>query len=169
MESVTCAKELEAAFERGRAVGRVEGLAFKGVRSICPWTLGAQVRFSGGWFQSYVNYERDVLEELRRVQRGRWNQRVSLREREARLAAARRVARDAPGQARDLPWVQRRWLLWSRPWLDDVAHAEVRLADDHRLDAALRILEQNISEELSKVRAAVDSELEEGPRARMHR
>lgn len=34
--------EINDAFERGRAVGRVEGLAFEGVARIIPWTRGAQ-------------------------------------------------------------------------------------------------------------------------------
>jgi hypothetical protein len=154
--------DLEEAFERGRQVGRVEGLAFGGVKRVFPWTLGAQFRFTQGWFQSYVNYERDVLEELRRVQRARWDERKSMGDCESQLAAARRSAEHAAAEADGLPWMQRRWLLWSQPWLDDVAHAEEMATDSRGRVDYLATLEQDIAHELSKVRAAVDTELQEG-------
>lgn len=58
----------EDGFARGREVGRVEGLAFEGVPQLGAWTMGAEFRFRRSWFDSYVDYERAVLEELRRVQ-----------------------------------------------------------------------------------------------------
>jgi hypothetical protein len=105
------------------------------------------------------------------VQRARWDERrvipygscsAAMSDCEARLAAARGFAERAPAEARELPWLQRRWLLWSEPWLDDLARAEATVSNSRRRAEALAILEQEIAHELSKVRAAVDIELEEG-------
>lgn len=162
MGSTNPTTDIEEAFERGRAVGRVEGLAFEGVARIVPWTLGAQFRVKSSWFLSYVDYEREVLEDLRRVQRARSDEQTSIRDHQSRVALATNFAKRAPQEARDLPWIQRRWLLWSRPWLNEVTDAESMLADSQSREAMLRTLEQSIADQLSRVAAAVDVELEEG-------
>jgi hypothetical protein len=63
--------DIEEAFERGRQVGRQEGLAFEGVPRLGPLP-GAEFRFVDSWFESYVEYERRVVDNLRRVQHLRW-------------------------------------------------------------------------------------------------
>jgi hypothetical protein len=68
-------REIEEAFERGRLVGQREGLAFTEVPPVAPWSHGAKFRFKTSWFESFVAYERDVLDDLRRVQHGRWVER----------------------------------------------------------------------------------------------
>jgi hypothetical protein len=68
------ARTLEEAFERGRAVGRREGLAFEGIPPCSPWTTGASFRFERSWFDSFVAYERELLEQLRALQQQRWLQ-----------------------------------------------------------------------------------------------
>ena len=65
-------REIEEAFERGRQVGQREGLAFKGTQPVRPWCHGVRFRFKTSWFDSFVAYERELLEDLRRVQCGRW-------------------------------------------------------------------------------------------------
>lgn len=96
------------------------------------------------------------------MQWARSNERASMRDDQLRLTAAKNVARRAREEVHDLPWTTRRWLLWSQPWLDEVANAVAMLVDRQRRESALRNLEQSISEELSRVGAAVDAELEEG-------
>jgi len=65
--------ELQAEFQRGRRVGQREGLAFQGVPSIDNWLPGARFDFRDSWFDSFVNYERWVMLNLRLVQRMRWH------------------------------------------------------------------------------------------------
>jgi hypothetical protein len=73
-------KEVAEAFERGRLVGQREGLAFNGVPRVGLWTRGVEFEFEISWLESFVSYERAVLEDLRRVQFARW--------RESRAAAS---------------------------------------------------------------------------------
>ena len=68
-------RDIEEAFERGRLVGQREGFAFNGVPPVAPWSHGAKFRFKTSWFDSFVAYERDVLDDLRRAQHGRWVER----------------------------------------------------------------------------------------------
>ncbi len=65
-------REIEAAFERGRRVGQLEGIPFEGVKSIGSWLPGARFTFFSSWFESFANYERRVIENLRELQRMRW-------------------------------------------------------------------------------------------------
>jgi hypothetical protein len=70
------AHDLQEAFERGREVGRREGMAFKGVPALSPWSTGVEFRFERSWFDSFVSYERSLVETLRQVQRARWIERA---------------------------------------------------------------------------------------------
>lgn len=71
---MTNKKEIEEAFERGRQIGRQEGLAFEGVPKQGSLVPGAEFRFRRSWFESYVQYERDVVINLRCIQHLRWLQ-----------------------------------------------------------------------------------------------
>lgn len=154
--------ELEATFERGRRLGRRENLPFEGIPRLLPWTHGADFRFERSWFDSFVNYEREVRDDLRRVQQARWSQgrdRQALVE-ELREAEAR--ARRGPAEVQHLPWPHRWLLLLSRPWLDSLETACAEVAAHDRRSAALEQLQRRTEAELSVARKAVDAELDEG-------
>jgi len=70
-------REIDDAFERGRKMGRMEAV-FTGIqgRAFVP---GAEFRFRRSWFESYVQYERDLTNSLRSVQRKRWQRRRNAR------------------------------------------------------------------------------------------
>lgn len=63
-------RELDRAFEEGRRVGRLEQLFTELPRT--PILLGARFSFRRTLFDSYVNYERDIVLNLRKIQRLRW-------------------------------------------------------------------------------------------------
>ncbi len=67
---------LRREFERGRRIGHLEQTGFAGIpRShLLP---GARFRFRRSLFDSYLDYEREVLENLRELQRFRWLRRDS--------------------------------------------------------------------------------------------
>lgn len=64
-------REIAEAFERGRKMGKMEAVVFAGVRRRA-FVPAAEFRFRHSWFESYVQYERDVTHSLRCVQRERW-------------------------------------------------------------------------------------------------
>jgi hypothetical protein len=64
--------EIEDAFERGRRVGQLEGIPFRGIQSLESWLPGAHFEFYSSWFDSFVRYERSLVENLRLVHRMRW-------------------------------------------------------------------------------------------------
>lgn len=64
-------REIDEAFERGRKMGRMEAVVFAGVRRQA-FVPAAEFRFRRSWFESYVQFERDVTHSLRCVQRERW-------------------------------------------------------------------------------------------------
>ncbi|HEY2716141.1 MAG TPA: hypothetical protein VGI73_07965 [Solirubrobacterales bacterium] len=68
---MTDGEALEREFERGRRVGHLEQTGFSGIpRShLLP---GARFRFRRSLFDSFLDYEREVLENLRQAQRLRW-------------------------------------------------------------------------------------------------
>jgi hypothetical protein len=61
-------KELEDAFEEGRRVGRNEAFGPRGLPRKPP-LLGAEFVFRTSYFESYLQYERDILANLRHLQR----------------------------------------------------------------------------------------------------
>ncbi len=66
-------RELAEEFERGRRFGRQEGAPFEGgIAPFGPWLPGARWKFKISWFESYVEYEREVMANLRQLQRTRW-------------------------------------------------------------------------------------------------
>lgn len=155
-------QELEETFERGRRLGRREGLPFAGIPRVFPFTHGADFRFDRSWFDSFLHYERQILEELRNAQRARWSEQ---RDRDAltgELADAEVRARTAPVEIGDLPWPRRWLLLRLRPWLESLENARADLAAHDRRGTGLEQLQRRIEAELSAVRKAVDAELEEG-------
>lgn len=63
--------EIEEAFERGRQVGRREAFGPRGLPRKGPLP-GAEFRFRRSYFESFVQYERDVVANLRHLQMLRW-------------------------------------------------------------------------------------------------
>ena len=113
-------REIEEVFERGRRVGQLEGIPFQGVQSIGSWLPGARFTFFSSWFESFVRYERHVVESLRELQR-------------------------------------MRWLLQQ-----GVVEAKTSVLLSGHSKETLEHLEQEIQDELMRVRWAVDGTLEEG-------
>jgi hypothetical protein len=63
--------EIEAAFERGRQVGRREAFGPRGLPREGPLP-GAEFKFRRSYFESFAQYERDVVANLRHLQMLRW-------------------------------------------------------------------------------------------------
>lgn len=100
---MTSFEELEDAFERGREVGRREGLPFRGVPRVPLVTTDVRFAFERSWIDSFIAYERAVTRQLRAVQQQRWIERQnSLDEaRDETLASLQDLIREELLVARD--------------------------------------------------------------------
>jgi hypothetical protein len=65
-------EEIDAAFERGRRVGQLEGSTFAGI-SPSGLLPGAEFIFERSYFHSFVRYERALIDNLRYLERLRWS------------------------------------------------------------------------------------------------
>ncbi len=65
--------ELEEAFEAGRRVGQREGLGLVELPAVDKWLPGARLEFRRSWFDSFADYERHVMLNLRILERMRWH------------------------------------------------------------------------------------------------
>lgn len=59
---------MEDAFQRGWNHGKRDGHGLPGVPPIPPLTRGVRFSFQRSWADSYINYERALTDELRRLQ-----------------------------------------------------------------------------------------------------
>jgi hypothetical protein len=157
--------ELDDAFERGRAVGFREGRygpPLGGLPAFAPLTRGVRFAFERSWFDSFVAYERSVLEQLRLVQRERWLESqlsVALWD---KLEEAEEAVRTAPDELRSMAW-RRRWALRvSRPWLSAVAEVRSEVERQEHSSSLLERMQRRIEQELRAARLAVDAELDTG-------
>jgi hypothetical protein len=159
-EAVDYASELEDAFERGRDVGRKEGAMFKGIAGTPPWTNTIEFRWERSWFDAYADYERRLLEQLRRVQRTRWIE----RQHEAGLAELLDQAERAMQTGRET--ARRRKRLWERLGTQkpssQLEAARRDMGSQLRLAGLLEQLQEEIEQELHAARRAVDAELSYG-------
>lgn len=148
-------------FERGRAVGRRESV-FPGVPSVPGWTHGTKLQFRRSWFDTFCDYERALVEDLRRVQ-----QRRQVVQRE--LAAARNRCDDASASRgrlhsqtphRLVARLEKRYAI--RRGARTIALLMAEVTAHERRAAGGAALQHNVERELRVVREAVDAELHEG-------
>jgi hypothetical protein len=151
-----------AGFDEGVKVGRTEGMGFTAIPALVGVTRGASFAYERSWFHAYVAYERDLLDDLRRVQRERW---ILAGDGEAvheRLEEAQRVLKAVEARLATVSIVERWWLRRTQPSIDVWREAlEARLEHDAR-DARLAQLQRRIEDELWPVREAVDEQRAEG-------
>lgn len=151
-----------AGFDEGVKVGRTEGMGFTAIPALVGVTRGASFAFESSWFHSYVAYERDLLDDLRRVQRERWIVAGDGEAVQARLEEAQRDVEAVEARLATASIVERWWLRRTQPTIDGWREAfEARLEHDAR-DARLAKLQRRIEDELWRVRKAVDEQRAEG-------
>ncbi len=154
--------DVDHAFGDARRRWRQRWAPFAGVPRIDPWTSGVEFAFERSYVDSYVNYERAVTRELRRIQLHRWLHHGAGQAIEAAVAEARDADRRAPDRLRSLPLRQRRRLRRAEPWVSDLRIAYQTLLRHEDQGIALERLQMLLTEEIYAVREAVDAELSEG-------
>ena len=151
-----------AGFDEGVKVGRTEGMSFTAIPALAGVTRGASFAFDE-LVPLYVAYERDLLDDLRRVQRQRWIVTCDREDGDARLEAdAQRELEAAEARLAAASLVERWRLRRSRPRLD-VRRAVFRSRPERDArDARLGQLQRRVETELRRVREAVDEQRADG-------
>jgi hypothetical protein len=158
-------RELGAAFQRGLDMGRKEDayrFLLKGVPAFDPWTKRVEFEATPSLFDSLVAFERDLLEQLRRLQRERWVERQDHADLQQDLEEAEELTRCATEELRGIAWPYRWKLRLFKPWLKTMAEARFEFARHQEKSAQLEGIQRYLEAELRTARRAVDAELETG-------
>ncbi len=158
-------EELDEVYRRGLEQGRKEakfGSLLRDLPAFPPWTTGVRFRQTRSWFDGFVDFERNVTEDLRAAERARWTlERV-------RAKLVDQIEATAGGHASGA-W-ERFGLILARRlrWIVTVQLPEVALNPRAELEDCERELvlakraQRFIRDQLHEVRSAVDRELEFG-------